>query len=72
MQEYRLNILDRSGRIIDVFAPTCVSDEAAYDLAEKLANGRMVDIWRGTSWIALVDGNDPLRVTYTHTPVSAR
>lgn len=72
MQEYRLNILDRSGRIIDVFTPTCVSDEAAYDMAERLANGRMVDIYRGDKWIALVDGKDPLRVTYTHTPVWAR
>ena len=36
---YRLNVIDASGRVVDVYEPECMSDEEAYHRASALVGG---------------------------------
>lgn len=63
---YRLNVIDGSGRVIDIYEPHCVSDEEAYHKATTIVGGASVDIWQGDRWIAWLDGKDPHRIALAH------
>ena len=71
MAIYQLCVLDRAGHVVDRYEPDCTSDEEAYAKAEMLANGRAVDVWQETRWIALLDGADPQRIALQHHDLTA-
>lgn len=63
---YRLNVIDASGRVVDLYEVDCASDEEAYHIASGLVGSACIDIWQGDRWIAWLDGKDPQRVDLMH------
>ena len=65
MPIYRLSVIGKTGSLVDLYEVDCVSDEAAYNKADMIKGGNVVDIWHGDRWIGMVDGRDPMRLALT-------
>jgi hypothetical protein len=63
MSDYRINILDPSGRIRLAFDLPCRDDLPALDEAKKYYRANGIEIWQGPRQVARIDrgGQAPIR-----------
>jgi hypothetical protein len=61
MQEYRIFVIGRNGRITGpATILECPDDQAAVDQAQQHLNGRAVEVWNGARMIVRLDPIHPL------------
>jgi hypothetical protein len=59
MQEYRIFLIDKNGRIAEpAKILECPDDQAAIEQAQQYLNGRAVEVWNGARRIVHLDPID--------------